>query len=349
MTIHELVDSTPLLAQPDALRERFDADGCVFLRGLLPQDDVLKMRRRILEACRDAGWLEQSGPLMEGRANLAARCSDTDPAFFAVYDPIQRMEPFHGFAHHAALLHAVATLVNEPIFAHPVKVARMTFPQHLSTTTPAHQDYVFVQGTIAAITAWLPLGDCPRELGGLKIARATHYGKIYEHHLMSGSGGMGIDVSEVPDDWYSTDYRTGDVLLFHSLLVHQGLPNLTDDRLRLSCDFRYQAISQPVAGVTLARPHSGRLSWEEVYQDWQSEALQYYWKQLNLEIAPYDPQYAGRRNEEAFLMAKQGNPIARPILMKLARATGTAQGERARAALAELDTHIARTTSTQTT
>jgi hypothetical protein len=37
----------------------------------------------------------------------------------------------------------------------------------------------------------------------------------------------------------------GDALIFPSLTVHQALPNLTQDRLRVSLDNRYQALSQP--------------------------------------------------------------------------------------------------------
>ena len=73
----------------------------------------------------------------------------------------------------------------------------------------------------------------------------------------------------------------GDVLFFHSHTVHQGLPNRSGDRLRLSADFRYQRASEPVIYQVLT-PHQGRLTWEEVYAGWKSDKYQYHWKKFTL-------------------------------------------------------------------
>ena len=43
--------------------------------------------------------------------------------------------------------------------------------------------------------------------------------------------------------WATTDYRAGDVLVFHCLTSHAALPNL-DTSLRLSGDFRWQRPDQ---------------------------------------------------------------------------------------------------------
>ena len=59
----------------------------------------------------------------------------------------------------------------------------------------------------------------------------------------------------------------GDVLLFHSLTIHQGVDNTSGDRIRLAGSFRYQRVSEPADAGALT-VHLGVLSWEEVYADW---------------------------------------------------------------------------------
>ncbi|MEM7127504.1 MAG: phytanoyl-CoA dioxygenase family protein, partial [Chloroflexota bacterium] len=46
--------------------------------------------------------------------------------------------------------------------------------------------------------------------------------------------------------WHWSPFRSGDVLMFHSLTIHQGRDNVTEDRIRLSTSARYQRISDPV-------------------------------------------------------------------------------------------------------
>jgi Phytanoyl-CoA dioxygenase (PhyH) len=91
-------------------------------------------------------------------------------------------------------------------------------------------------------------------------------------------------------EWHTSDYHAGDVLIFHSMLVHKALPNLTNDLLRLSVDYRYQSVSQPIVADGL-EPHYGRMAWDEIYRGWQRGDLQYYWRDIPLKIVARDPTY----------------------------------------------------------
>src|SRR6185437_14396822 len=86
-------------------------------------------------------------------------------------------------------------------------------------------------------TAWIPLGDCPREWGPLALLAGSHLGGLQEH---SGDGVISGGVAP-PEDavWSTTDFQCGDVVVFRPLTVHCSLPNRSGDRLRLSADFRY--------------------------------------------------------------------------------------------------------------
>jgi hypothetical protein len=76
------------------------------------------------------------------------------------------------------------------------------------------------------------------------------------------------------------------VLLFHSLSVHRGVDNHTRDRIRLSVDLRFQAVSEPVTESSLL-PHFNRLPWDEIYLGWTRPELQYYWRKLSLSTADF--------------------------------------------------------------
>lgn len=54
-----------------------------------------------------------------------------------------------------------------------------------------------------------------------------------------------VPIGDDTSGWASTDYRLGDVIVFHCLTAHAALPNRTDG-LRVSGDFRWQPVTSPV-------------------------------------------------------------------------------------------------------
>ena len=76
-----------------------------------------------------------------------------------------------------------------------------------------------------------------------------------------------------------------DVIILHSLAIHQGRDNMSQDQLRVSCDFRYQPMSHPIRSDSLV-PHMNWLTWEEIYRDWEpTDPVKYYWQDWDLQIA----------------------------------------------------------------
>ena len=105
------------------------------------------------------------------------------------------------------------------------------------------------------------------------------------------------------------------MLLFHSMTVHKGVPNRSD-RLRMSMDVRYQLVSEPF-NIDNANPDGQPLSWEEVYADWRSDALKYYWRRLPLTLKPFDPQWFDKRDALGFELGEAGDPRARSVLQRI--------------------------------
>src|ERR1043165_9954490 len=80
----------------------------------------------------------------------------------AVYES----ERFHELAFHPRILAVMASLLDAPAVAVHTKAVRAMVP---GAQTVAHQDFPATRGATDTLTAWLPLVDCPRELGGLEV------------------------------------------------------------------------------------------------------------------------------------------------------------------------------------
>lgn len=323
------------LAEGGALAARLERDGYLWIKGLLPRADVLRVRRRFLEGAAAAGWLRTGTAVADGVADSAKACVDPEAPFVDVLRRFYRHEDGHALKLHPNVVGLFERLFGEPVLAHPLLIPRCIFPQRPEFTTPSHQDYVHIQGTTETFTLWLPLGDCPSEMGGLAIARGSHQAGVRDFTVSNGAGAMAV-VDPLEGTWVNGPLDAGDVLIFHSLTVHKGVPNRTD-RLRISLDNRYQRASEPISERCL-QPYAGCGTWDEIYAGWSSNDLQYYWQKHQPQIADFDMQYYEKRDQIAFDLAERGDHLARATLLRIVqRDPSQAKRERATALLAALD------------
>ncbi|MCX6366984.1 MAG: phytanoyl-CoA dioxygenase family protein [Armatimonadetes bacterium] len=208
----------------------------------------------------------------------------------AAYNDVQKLESVHALPHHPKLLALYKTLFADEVLVHARHIIRMISPHPAVFPTPPHQDFPLIQGTQNTWTCWFPLGDCPRELGSLKVLRGSHKLGYLPLKPAKGAGAIAIQTcpwEEHEDDWIEGDFALGDVLTFPAFTVHKALPSQFPDRIRLSFDVRYQPLSEPVEEKSLL-PHCG-LTWEQVYENWHSDELQYYWRRLPLTYSGWNP------------------------------------------------------------
>ena len=336
----ELRVSNDALTDPGALRRRMADEGYLFFRGLLDPDRLRGLRRDMLQVIAANGWLVPGTDPMDGIADPDKRCTEGDLAYVEVYHQLYRLESFHRAGHWPEVMDVLAKVIDGPVFAFPHKIARLWFPQYTEHTTPLHQDFVHFQSSREVYSCWHPVGDCPRELGGLAVLPGSHrVGRVVDHHFSLGAGSLSIDPAEHEDGWVSTDYEIGDVLFFHCLTIHGALPNVTSDRLRVSLDNRYQPLGAPATDHMLDPHLSGHrpLSWEQVYAGWSgSEDLRYYWQEHDFEVIAKDTSFQEKGFAEAVQRARNGDPLARLHLQRIADLNpDTEQAQNAARILAE--------------
>jgi len=232
-------------ADAEELRAQMRETGYLFFRALVPAETVLQVRRAALELCRDAGWLDSSRDLMDGiAAPDYPPTMEGRPDYMQVYRKLLRMPVFHDFPAHESLIAAGQKILDVPqddVFVHPRRIGRITFPHLTSATTPAHQDHFYIRGAVETYSCWTPLGECPMELGGLAVAPTSQQNGFLEHNVETPGavGGTGVAADGIKE-WHTGDFGMGDTLFFHSFTIHKAMPNLTQDRLRISTDNRYQ-------------------------------------------------------------------------------------------------------------
>ena len=284
MSLPPLIKSNDIWYDGAALRQQADCQGYLFFSALIDPTPILKIRSDIVSILQQVGWIDADTDPLQAFTSHQAYVPGS-PEFSRIYDMIQRQESFHSLAHHPSLFHIVESLLQADILLQPSHVARVIFPGQLEQTTPPHQDYVHIQGTPDVWTVWIPLGDCPQQLGGLSVLVGSHHLGVLPVSKSLGAGGLRADTQTAHLEWASSPFNCGDVLFFHSHTVHQGLDNLSGNQLRLSVDYRYQKASDPVMDRML-EPHQGRLTWEEVYAAWESDRYQYYWQKFSLQPVP---------------------------------------------------------------
>lgn len=314
-TYPDFLDSTGLLDDGRALRGRLDRDGYLFIRGLLPAETILAVRERLLAKAEAGGWLDPDSPLQAGIANPAAACKDPEERYMRVFRGLWMDEELHRLRIHPVVTGLFARIFGEPALAHPMFVQRNIFPQtgSFDFTTGIHQDRVHIGGA-TSYALWMPIGDCPREKGALAVAAASHTGGILETKVGSGAGGMDI-ATPIPGTWVTGAFNAGDALIFQDVTVHKALPNRTRE-IRMSFDARFQPASQPIADINMV-PYAGCGSWEDVYAAWERTDGQYYWRDLNLNIVPFDRSHYERRDAMAFEMAERGDQQARDAILRI--------------------------------
>jgi hypothetical protein len=239
--VRELADSVALQADQQALRRRLAMDGYLFLRGLLPPADVRAAYDAVYAELSLGGWIDRDGrPAGKLRAvNVRDALADHSFRAAVVSRGLNRL-PYL-----PPLRNLIRLILGTGAFSYPVKVLRTVYPEEPSQITRGryiHQDFV-TSGVQDMLTTWLPLMDIPAQLGGLAVLPGSQLGPPLRPRLLHAD----------EPGWATTNYRPGDVLVFHCLTSHAALPNHAD-QLRISADFRWQAADQTAPAEMVLGP-----------------------------------------------------------------------------------------------
>jgi ectoine hydroxylase-related dioxygenase (phytanoyl-CoA dioxygenase family) len=247
--VKELERSEHLMADREALEAAFAEQGYLFLRGVIDTDAVATVRDGVVE------YLVEEGRAVEGAATPTSTGSETAD-LGAHPSALHQRRLWETLVSHPSV-QAVATSVLGPAPL-SIPIAQYQFKSPVPVGTPWagwHQDHFFNPG-LHFRTFWIPLVPVDEALGGLALAARCHTLGIL--HGASASNPV-LDPAVLPADaWRRFDYEPGDVVVFHGLTPHLGLPNVHRERLRLSVDVRFQGTDQPAPVIGTVTSADGK-------------------------------------------------------------------------------------------
>ncbi len=296
---------------PDVLQDQIHAKGYALIRGVIPQDAVRSVLADVTNVLSAAQWLRAGIDPLDRIPEHGAAYGDPDPLFKRVYQEVFNLESFHALPHQPALRSVMKMLVGDEVLVHPKPIGRLIFPNCERLVVHPHQDYEFMGGDPEFFTVWIPLHDCPVEVGPLRIAEGSHRFGIQKHQKEN------LHVPEIPvdavagDEWVGGPVNAGDVLIFHSLTVHAAAPNLSE-RMRISLDCRFQDARRVLNPSNLVFAGESGKSWEKTYANWRSDHLKFYWKNIPLTFKPSkeELEYLAQTGESPSTRAKYARMVS---------------------------------------
>jgi ectoine hydroxylase-related dioxygenase (phytanoyl-CoA dioxygenase family) len=256
---------TPGDAPVAVIRQRLREHGYVWLKGFLPPAEVREFRAQVFGHLAAAGFV--ADPLI-GTATGAA--GDRELANRRLMEFV-RAARYEAFCMHPRLWRFMDELLEGLSYLHKRKIMRYTLPA-TPQVTPAHYDLVYLRGgTDRIVTAWIPIGDVPVEMGGLVYLEGSHALGVkmeaefralnaalspeerinaYNKNMTDG-GYVSKDLPDMAEKfdarWLVADYEAGDVMLHSPYMIHASTMNEDrQGRIRLSTDIRYQNVTDEI-------------------------------------------------------------------------------------------------------
>jgi hypothetical protein len=241
--VTRLTDSTPLIGDAHALRQRYNDDGVLYLHGVMDANLMGWAQEKYRAALAAEGLIDISNeaPLWTGKTTQLWRPCDVLGT--TVWHEVVKTPKLN------AILRDVfdAQPVWIPIAAHRSALPTGPLKEGQDIFSGRHQDGFYNEGMLFTI-CWMPIRDVKMDRGSFAVAPGTHKrGSLHDTTLKNNA---------IPPDsiaasaWRSSDFRVGDVLIFNYLTAHAALPNPSNE-IRMSLDVR--AIPawapQPVIGA----------------------------------------------------------------------------------------------------
>lgn len=237
-----------------ALWQRLRRDGFLLLRGLLDRQRVLDLREFYFRTMQGVGLIEPGTPPLEGRDS--GEQLDRTALRQRLFGQIVPSPQFVDFCGQEALRGWFEWFYDDETFLHQRKILRHVRPGEcgIGTATQAHYDLVYLrEGTDRLLSAWIPVGDIPREVGPLVYLEGSHvhYRRLEAEGALGRPRSLTADLPalarELDRRWLLADFRAGDVVVHSPHVVHASLDNVDPHgRIRLSTDIRYQRAGDPI-------------------------------------------------------------------------------------------------------
>ena len=151
----ELTDSASLVHEPDALRQRYEDDGYVFVRSLLDAEIVLDARRELLLKYAMVGEIDDRDDVMSGVEGDRAGLMTANMRAFS--ESLRSGANYEAVILHDELIRVVGTLLGGPVRPYDFRWPRLARP---GEGCGFHCDGPYMsRGTDRHLSVWTPIGS----------------------------------------------------------------------------------------------------------------------------------------------------------------------------------------------
>ena len=243
LSVTPLADSTSLIGNGEAIRQRYEEDGVLYFRGVIDPALLGWAQEKYREALANEGLIDPAVAAPKWTGKVTKTWRPCDAIGTTVWHEVVKQPQLN------AILRDVfdADPVWIPIAAHRSGMPTGPLKENQDIFAGRHQDGFYNEGMLFTI-CWMPIRDVQMDRGSFAVAPGTHKrGSLHDTSVL----GNAIPRDAIPDSaWRSAHFKVGDVLVFNYLTAHTGLPNPSDE-IRMSLDVR--AIPawapQPVIGA----------------------------------------------------------------------------------------------------
>jgi hypothetical protein len=258
----DLKISSEIIHQPEALRQRMQEDGYLYLPGLLNAEVVWQVKQEICDRLLVEGVLDPAH-------NAIAAVAKPDLQMQFRPDLVAYSSTLKTLLYSGPMMDFYQQFLGDTVQHFDYTWLRAIAP---GLGTYPHCDIVYMgRGTPNLYTSWTPLGDISWAMGGLMILENSHrlesiqkrYGQmdvdryylnrkttpLYASGQKTWSGALSKNPVSLRrrygGRWLTNEFKAGDVLVFSMFTVHASLDNHSN-QIRLSTDSRYQLASEPI-------------------------------------------------------------------------------------------------------
>lgn len=252
--------------------QSWERDGFFLIKGMASQAECDEINNSAIDLVRqiadnDSNHAEQDTTVKYGAISIAEKnftsdVHDAEDRASKLYN-LHRRDVFRHWARNKKLVKYLGGILGPDV---DVFNSQFIFKNPGAWGQPWHQDSLYFNfNKSPQVGVWLATSKATINNGCLFIAPGSHKEPVHEH-LPDSRPDANVGYMEVRDydysDEQSVEMEVGDVLIFHSFLLHKSVDNLSDER-RTALVYHCSAAGTKTNGLI----KSPTIDWMEVLRD----------------------------------------------------------------------------------
>ena len=231
------------------MKSEFNKNGYVLLKNLFSKDEMYDLKKQIHlvfeNQFKQRNFSYEKNDLLED-SDLFRFFVDFKDDYIKCMMLVQNSILLYKYSTAEKLLKHIHNVgVVDPIFSTKSLIflnSPKTSSYYGNWKIPVHQDWRSIQGSLNSVVTWIPITDCPIELGALEVIPASHKAGLLTSEEDEWYAHVKAECYD-DDSFIQVPMNSGDALIFSMFLLHRS-GNNTSNNIRYSFQSRYNDASE---------------------------------------------------------------------------------------------------------